>query len=241
MEKYEQYFQENCTEDVEDVLTICETAGERLKDRFSMSLSNPETGKIEPKYVASCFGKIFEAIILKLQSLEKDYSKFEINILDRLLIGYTTTENEDDEKQGNFMIYIKHNTSNKKDEGVDDPTTTARERCVQWNAENVIVQPEIIKKIAINATKMLDEDIDIVLVDSECVMPIFIFVYESLVNYVKIRRREKGDFEFEINFMSCFFIGATESEDGKDTIYIRPNINAKLMLKNDGEATAKNE
>ena len=41
--------------------------------------------------------------------------------------------------------------------------------------------------------------------------------------------------------MSCFYIGARESDDDIDDIYIRPNIEAKLKLKNDTAASSKYE
>ena len=75
---------------------------------------------------------------------------------------------------------------------------------------------------------------------SELIMPIFITVYECTVNYVRIKRQELKEFEFEINFISCFHIGCMETEDGS-SIYIRPNIEAKLLMKDDQAATSIHE
>ena len=70
-------------------------------------------------------------------------------------------------------------------------------------------------------------------------MPIFISYYESIINYLKIHRREADLFELQLNY-SWFFIGAREGENG-DTIFIRPSINGKLSLKSDVNASSKDE
>lgn len=232
--KYLSYFNENVCEDQKDVLNICETAMKQLYDQRGI-------GYGDPKLVGSCFSKIFETILIKLQGLEKDYSSFEINFLDRLVIGYSTKEDEDDEKQGNFMVYIRHLNAMKKNEDVDDPTLSSRERCVQWNAENIRCQPDIIDSISIAALSMINKDLETALASKEVIMPTFIYTYEAIVNYLKIARREQNKFEYEINFISCFYIGVRESEDGNDDVYIRPNIESKLLLKNDSVASAKYE
>jgi len=71
-------------------------------------------------------------------------------------------------------------------------------------------------------------------------MPIFITFYESIINYLKIRRREEDVFEKFVNF-SWFIVYCRESDDVNDTILIRPTIGAKLALKNDANASSENE
>jgi hypothetical protein len=189
--------------------------------------------------LAAVFSKIYDAFIITLKRLESEYSSFEINVANRLVIGYDTTNDENDEKAGNFMIFIRHLNSNMKDEKIEDPSAKSYERAVQWNAENIIQQPEIIRKIAIEGVEQLKQ-IDIQIGTEELIIPIFISVYEAIINYIKVRRRELDDFEYEINFMSCFYIGCRESKDDlADDVYIRPSISSKLALKDDSKATAK--
>jgi hypothetical protein len=88
---------------------------------------------------------------------------------------------------------------------------------------------------------MIRNDLDVNLSTADMVMPIFITTYETLVNYLSIKRREEDKFEKEINFISCFYITARESDGPDDIIDIRPNINAKLTLKNDAGASSKYE
>ena len=234
-ERYEKYFSEICKEDVDDVLTICSTASQIIYEKFKIKLD-------DPKITASIFSKTYEAILDYLESLEKTYSEFKLDICNRFVIGYSTIESEDDEKEGNFMVYIRHLNSlnTQMDNASDNANLRALELAVQWNTDNVIEQPKIIKEISAKA-KDKCEKLDIYLVSSETVMPIFITVYESIINFIKIKRKELDKFEYEINFASVFYIGARESEDDTADIYIRPNIESKLKLKNDLIATAKHE
>jgi hypothetical protein len=156
------------------------------------------------------------------------------------MTGYSTTEDDDDEKQANFMICIEDLGFEPRRYETEDSIKSSNELCAAWNSDNIIDQPEIIKKISETALKILKSDIDIEFNSSELVMPIFVTIYETLVSMLKTHRREIDEFEFEINFMSCFFIGARESEF-EDIIYIRPNIESKLRLKNDSLASAKYE
>ena len=233
MEKYIEFFNEFATEDIEDILTVCEMAGPKIckivKARFD-----------DPKLLGSVFSKIFTAIQKNLRDLEDKYSSFEINVCDRLLIGYSNKTEEDDEKAGNFMFYMRHMSDSKKVEDEVDSSSSATELAVQWNTENIRVQPELLRKIAVDAIKELEE-IKVMLSSSEFIFPIFVTVYENLINYLRVKRGEKDVFEYEINFMSCFYIGARESEDGVDDIYIRPNIESKLFLKNDLRASSEND
>lgn len=231
-EKYLAYFDEFATEDIDDVLSICETASKIIFNRFRARFD-------DPKLLGATFSKIFEAITNKLEALESEYSDFRINICDRLQIGYSTTDDDDDEKQGNFMVSMFHLNNTKKNEDVDDPTMKSRERAVQWNTENITEQPELLRAISIDAIEGL-KSIEVQLASSEIIMPIFVTTYEAIVNYLKIKREETNEFEYEINFISCFNIGARESEDGSE-IYIRPNIESKLKIKNDNKASSKYE
>lgn len=233
MEKYLQYFNEYVTEDQNDVLTICESASKIIKDRFKCKLDKPEL-------VAAIYSNIYYSILTQLATFEKEYNDFQINICDRLLIGYSTTEDEDDEKQGNFQIYIRHLNSTKKNDDIAEQEATSDERAVIWNATNIKDQPKLLREIAIKAKEDL-EKIDVVISSSELIFPIFVSIYEALIVYLTTKRRETDEFQYEINFCSCFNIGARESEEDLDEIYIVPSIASKLTLKNDAQATAKYE
>jgi hypothetical protein len=235
MEKYEAYFNEMVQENEEDILTICETASRSLNDDIKIPIN-------DPRLIGCIFSITYDSIIKKLKEVESsgDWLDQEINIANRLLIGFSTNENDDDEKMGNFMVYLRDNKITHKRIEVDDPMAPSKERSVQWMTENIQHNPSLLKDIAISSIKALKE-YDIHIQDEEIIWPIFCYTYDSIVNYLKIKRAENNDFEFEIYFMSCFYIGARESEDDLIEIYITPNIESKLTLKDDTLASSSKD
>jgi hypothetical protein len=232
-EKWERYYADNIYEDEDEIITIAGSASRVIRDRFGIRIE-------DPKLLTAVFLKITETFINKLSDMEKNYKEFTLNLADRLAIGFTNNDgNEEDEKSGNFMIFMNHIGGASKVDDLDDPTVSCQERAVQWNAENVVKQPEMIRVFSEEATKKL-RDIDIQLSNKEVIMPIFITFYESIINYLKIRRREEDVFEKFVNF-SWFIVYCRESDDVNDTILIRPTIGAKLALKNDQNASSENE
>lgn len=242
MQKFIAYYDENVIEDKEEIETICEVARKQLWERFHLKFgdvtkSDPEGAKM----VGSCFAVIFDTILLKLEELERTHSDYQINIADRLVIGYNTSEDDDDEKQGNFMVFLKHLENNKKVEKNFDPSLKPVQRAVEWNSINILAQPDIIREISESAVSLLSSEIEVTIAQPELIMPIFVTVYDALVSFLKIRRNEKDEFEYEINFMNCFKIGVRENEDNLSDVYIIPNIESKLRLKSDALATSINE
>lgn len=232
-EKFMEYFEEFGKDDKDDVLTVCESASKVIWDRFRVQLKHPEL-------VATIFGSTYYSILNHLLTFEKTKSEFEINLADRLLIGYSTVENDDDEKQGNFQIYIRHLNSTKKNDDIAEAGADTDERAVVWQASNIKTQPNLVREISIEAKKDL-ENLDIYLSSENLVIPLFISIYEILIVYLTTKRREADEFEYSINFVSCFEIAARETEDDLDEIVITPNVTSKLTLKDDLKATAKHE
>jgi hypothetical protein len=227
---YQKYFDMICVEDQEDVILVCETASKIIWEKFRAKFD-------DPKLLAVTVSVVYDQIKEKIKSLREKNSEFHINVCNRFEIGYTNDENEDDEKSGNFMIYIKPLTAADVEPSYesDDPYAKAAQRAVEWSSKNIIENSGILNDIAINAVKVLQQyKINIGL--SELIFPVFIMTYESLVSYLKIKRSETKNYKEEINFISCFFIAARESLDGPDEIIIRPNIDTKILLKDDSMA-----
>lgn len=231
-EPYITYFNEYAVEDVDDILTICESASVIIYNRFRMKFD-------DPRLLAVTWAKIYEAFFIKLKSLQTEYTDFTINICERLQMSYSNSDEEDNEKAGNFCPSIVHLNNTKKNDEVDDPTATSNERAVQWNNDNIIKQPKLIREISVNALKIL-ADTDIQIGTAEIIVPIFITVYETLINYIKIKRREMDQFEYKVNFVSLMEISARETEDADtDDIYIKPSIDSKTGIKNDEKFASK--
>lgn len=231
-ERWLRYYADNIYEDNDHIQMIAETANAVIRERFHIVLN-------DHRLITAAFLRIFEGFIEKLKTFQKEYDNFQINLANRLAIGFTNNENDEDEKVGNYMIFMQHLRESTKVDNSNDPTVSNIERAVQWNAENVIEQPELIRSLTIEAVKFL-RDIDIQLANNEIIMPIFITYYECIINYLKIHRREEDLFEMQLNY-SWFFIGAREGEDGRDVIFIRPSINGKLSLKSDINASSRDE
>ena len=230
--KWELYFNSNICEDFDIIQNIAETANRIYHEKFNISIN-------DWKLTTATFLKTFETFMQALVTMEKDHSEFEINLANRFAIGFNNNENDDDEKQGNFMVYMKHLREAPKTSGFVDPTVSSIEKTVQWNTENVIEQPELIRKITVDTVKNLDS-IEIQIANNELIMPLFITFYECIITVLKLLRRDADAYEIQVN-LGWFIVIAQESEDGRDNYFIRPDIGSKLYLKNDSGASANNE
>lgn len=238
MDKYLKYFDEVVHENKEDIITICESASRKIYDQIGIKFGNKED---DAKLIGCIFEKTFNAIISTLKKLEATKTHEEINFCNRFMVGFSTNDDEEDEKQGNFMFFMNDLGNSHKDVEMEDGTTDQREKAVYWNMENVKENPEIIHEISAEANKNLSDDLDVKLQSWEFIPPFFSIVYDAIVNYVKIKRHELDEFEYQIYFMSSFYIGARESEDDGDVIFITPNIDSKLTIKDDLKGSAKND
>lgn len=233
-------YSEYVYEDEDDVKKICNMAIDRIYEKFRVMLGsdnrNPRNGY---KMVALIFIKTFEAIINELQKLRETNATYAINIANHLVVGFTNQDNDEDEKNGNFMIYVKNLMKYVPtlDVGEYRSSDKSREYMTQWNQENMIEQPDTTKKIAAYAQKLLKE-IDIKINSGEMVFPLFVSIYECIVEYMKTARSDMNLDEYEINFCNIFFIQAIEQDEGVDRIVIRPSIECKMSLKSDKIATA---
>lgn len=259
-EKIKRHFREICPEDVEDCQTVLSNASKVLNKDFHIKLK-------DDVIIFGCiFEQTYQQILQHLIKQEKDKDSYFINIADRLIIGFDNSNNENDEKQGNFSPYIRHLNSDKKDEYTVERTDGAKEISAQWMAKNIVESSNDIKEIRGKVKEAL-EDIDIQIASSEIIFPIFIKIYEELASYIQVKRNDLDAYEYEINFLSCFTIGCREivvtpddkekdekkkekKDKGENTeedeeisvvIYIRPSIQTKLGVKNDQSATAIHE
>ena len=231
-ETYLQIFDEICREDEEDILRICSVASQKLNDLLKLPFD-------DPRLVGVIFSKTFDAILDELKDSEQKNSGCELNICNRLAIGYTTTASDEEEKSGNFMIYINHKSTETHYESSDEVMgKESKDLCVEWNTSNIRDNPSAIQRIQAIAVDKLRK-IDVIIGGKDIIMPVFIMTYESLIDVIKIRRQETKEFEYEINFLSCFNVTARETEDGDSEISIRPNINAKLTIKSDKIASSQ--
>lgn len=228
------WFLENVSDNAEELLEIGEFANKQLLETISLGLNSPAT-------TIAIYSKIFETICDVVVEQEKDWSDFQLNIADRLIIGYTTTDDENDEKQGNFMVYMLPGGSTRSDKPLDDDERDTITLCTQWNAANVKTQPEVIKAIASRGRKALDSIINIKMESDEFIIPMFCVIHSQIVSYIRTKRVELNQPEYELNIAGLYTIGITETDDAEENIYYVPSITLKLKFKNDAEASGKYE
>lgn len=235
------WFDENVLEDVDDLLAIANLANTIVDERISLGIGYPET-------TLAIYATIFDTIVDKIADFESTRDSFELNIANRLIIGYNTTDNSDDEKVGNFMVYLNHPyeeytttiKQNKDDEDLDDNEKTVT-LCVEWNAANVKEQATLITEIATAAKKAITEKLNIKTESAEFVIPLFCIIHEQIINYLRIKRVEEGVAEKEINCCGIYTVGIRETDDGDEEIYYIPSISLKLKFKDDKASTGKSE
>ena len=226
-------------ENEKDIALICDTANKVIYDRFRVNLRRPDDPFFSYyKMTAMIFVETFRAIIQQLLDRRATNATYNINIGNRINIGFSNSDNDEDEKNGNFCPYVKdipHYTVKDDDDIKLDGHS--KEYIRNWNQENMIQNPEDTLTIANRALKSL-KAIDINLGSPELVFPLFVTIYESIISYLKIRRRESEDDEFMINFCNCITVDCIGQDDGVDKITIIPAIEDKLNIKSDKNGTA---
>lgn len=226
-------------ENQKDIALICDTANKVIYDRFRVNLRRPDDPFFSYyKMTAMIFVETFRAIIQQLLDRRATNATYNINIGNRINIGFSNSDNDEDEKNGNFCPYVKdipHYTVKDDDDIKLDGH--CKEYIRNWNQENMIQNPEDTLTIANRALKSL-KAIDINLGSPELVFPLFVTIYESIISYLKIRRRESEDDEFMINFCNCITVDCIGQDDGVDKITIIPAIEDKLDIKSDKNGTA---
>lgn len=232
--KSTEWFKDNVCENVQDIQKIGDTAVRRLVDVLSLDLVDNET-------MMSIYGNIFKAACEYVAGKEKDYDAYDLDIADFLHIGYTTTDSEDDEKTGNFMVYLQHKDNPSIDAIIDDEETNTLALSAIWNAMHIKVQAEEIKEVAIEGKKALDKYINLKTESHEFIIPVFCIAHAQLVRYLKNKRMELGLSEFEINVCGLFDAGCSVNDDAEEEIYFHPSIALKLLFKNDSIASSSGD
>lgn len=225
---------DNIVDDIEDNIKIAQLAIRKLNDNFSVGFGSPET-------VLAFYGVVYDSIIEVLKEKREKKSSYNINIAGRFEIGYTDSEeNEDQEKMGSFVPYVFDLNSNKvTNKNVEDKKSL--EACIEWSSQNLKENPEVIKEISTKALTNLKDRIDLHLGHYEIIIPLFVNIHECMISYLKLKQAEADEYETYINFASCFDVFVRRNEEKEQNIEYCPTITMKLETKSDAVATAKHE
>lgn len=233
---FEDTFPATSDEEKKDRELFIEIGKKAMEDLFSwisLEITNPMT-------VIACYVKIFESICSVVVDKEDEWEDYALNIVDRFNIGYTTTTSEDDEKDGNFMVFMQHIDATHNNTPADENETETIELCVQWNAANIKNQIEDLKECMARGKKDLSNIMNIKTEKADYIMPMFCIIHDALVYTVTEQLSKRDINSFSLNVAGLFTITA-EIIDDKVEIFYEPEIALKLMFKNDAVATGRSE
>lgn len=238
--KVDLWWEENIKENENELIMAGSIASKKLYDHFSFLIE-------DPKAIIGMYCIIFDNITKAIREQEKEYDNFSLDIADRLCIGYTTTSDEEDEKVGNFMIYMKNLimksseelSSFEKDEDpadLPDDDKPTIELLTNWNATNIKEQADIIKEIASKSKDDISKVLDYKTSTHEIVFPIFCTVHDSLLCELALEKQNKKKSDVEMNVAGWFTVGIQSTDEGDD-IYFDPSPSLKLKFKDDSLAS----
>ena len=228
------WMEDHVVDDVDENLEIAELAIRALKDQWNVGFKHPET-------VLGFYGTVYLTILKRLAQERENRSAYGVRVR-TLEIGYDDAEDDGVmTKPGSFCPYIYDiPESELEDAKLIDMEGTSVERCTEWVSNNLKHQPNIMNEIATQAVKNL-ADIEIHIAYSVLIFPLFYTIHQQMVEYMKLKRVEKGDSEYMINFTGAFEVYARLQENGDTVIEYSPVPSDKLDIKSDAMASATKE
>lgn len=235
------FLKDSLCEDFDVIESIADTANRSLYEKYKIKLDSWPMS-------TAVFLKTFESICAMLKSKESNYSNYAINFMNRFIVSFSSNINDEDEKTGNFMIYLRHIGGDTAKDTFIDPTDTPLTRVADWNKENLVSkiddgvmkkQPELTRKMSLLAVEYINK-INIKLANNEVIFPMFINYYDSIITVCKLVRKDRDLPKLEVN-LGLLRIIIKEGPDGRDVIELKPDIAGKLNIKDDKLATSSNE
>ena len=235
------FMKDSLCEDFDIIESIADTANRTLYEKYKIKIDSWALS-------TAIFLKTFESICVMLKSKEKDYSSYAVNFMNRFIVSFNSNINDEDEKTGNFMIYLRHVVGDTVKDTFVDPTDTPLTRVSDWNKDNLISkiddgvakkQPELTRKMSLLAVDYINK-INIKLANNEVIFPMFINFYDSIITVCKLVRKDRDLPKLEVN-LGLLRVVVKEGPDGRDIIELKPDIAGKLNIKDDKLASSASE
>ena len=236
------FVKDSLCEDYDIIESIADTANRALYEKYKIKIDSWPMS-------TAVFLKTFESICAMLKSKEQNYSEYAINFMNRFVISFNSNLNDEDEKNGNFMIYLRHIGGETVKDTFIDPTDTPLTRVADWNKDNLISkiddggimkkQPELTRKMSLLAVDYINK-INIKLANNEVIFPMFINFYDSIITVCKLVRKDRDLPKLEVN-LGLLRVVVKEGPDGRDIIELKPDIAGKLNIKDDKLASSASE
>ena len=235
------FMKDSLCEDFDIIESIADTANRTLYEKYKIKIDSWALS-------TAIFLKTFESICVMLKSKEKDYSSYAVNFMNRFIVSFNSNINDEDEKTGNFMIYLRHVGGDTVKDTFVDPTDTPLTRVSDWNKDNLISkiddgvakkQPELTRKMSLLSVDYINK-INIKLANNEVIFPMFINFYDSIITVCKLVRKDRDLPKLEVN-LGLLRVVVKEGPDGRDIIELKPDIAGKLNIKDDKLASSASE
>ena len=260
-ERIEELWKENVVEDEDDIISVLESAAIAIERDFGITLepriddTDPNRKIIDPmKIWGTVFIKTYEEIKETLRRIatgtfsngdvydREPKESFAIDFCGRCEIGFGSATDPDDEKEGNFMIYIVHKNNIHPVTQNENKDAYPIEMAANWNMiHNVTDKTDIIRVISEHTTQTLKDEYDFRLQSWEYIPGIFCTIYDAMINFLKIKQVEEDVPCTSINWLGCFRVTAQDEGEGTLSFIFTPSIESKLDLKDDSKASATKE
>lgn len=245
--KLERWLSENFPENADDRdinLIMAGIAKKAVYESFRILFEEEES---LIAFYAITFDTIKKFLEDKRNKGDEEYNEYAINMCGRFEIGFTDSDNTENEKIGSFTPYMYHieDSMFKQFETEDDAMT--QERCCQWNAENITQQPKAIKDISTKALKMLDDVASLKFQSPEVIIGPFCVIHSCIIEYLKeifVNQYKVDDmdtYELSVNVMASYDAILHMKEDGTPSVGLKPSVSTKQEIKDDDKATSGNE
>lgn len=229
--KVEQWFDDNIVQDQDEILKFGLFASLTLKNKFCVD--------IKPKTVIAVYVNTANAFFETLKEKQKNYKGYNIGIEGYFNIGFSNSDDADEEKSGNFCPYYisEQNIVLNEPEGAGESTETL---CTQWSVKHVTADIDVISTVASNAMQKLKELKIFIGNSADTLIPIFCVIHAALCGFIRMRKAELNQDVLQYSFSDTLDVMCCIGEDGKDVVTFTPTL-TKLGIKDDYRANKQVE
>lgn len=232
------WFKDYAVNNATELKIICDLTARSAEEQFSMYLKSGNT-----EVYAVVFYATFMTILEFIRTKQKLYNNFTIEIYKSINVGYSNSDDDDNEKVGNFMPIMEYIGINRNivDEhnGMDVDKTA--QNFIRWQVLNSKKNVEFYKEIQERAYERLKSEYKTNLRTSEAVFPLFCIFMDHITSVLKMKFKEADGTdvsEVSMNVLGLFDVYYSfNEEDNQEIIEFQPNISMKLALKSDDIAS----
>lgn len=232
------WFKDYAVNNATELKIICDLTSRSAEEQFRMYLKSGNT-----EVYAVVFYATFMSILEFIRKKQKTYNNFTVEIYKSINIGYSNSDDEDNEKVGNFMPIMEYIGINRNivEEDQDLGVDTTAQNFIRWQVLNSKKNVEYYKEIQERAYEKLKSEYKTNLRTSEAVFPLFCIFMDHITSVLKMKFKEAMGTdvsEVSMNVLGLFDVYYSfNEEDNQEIIEFQPNISMKLALKADDIAS----